>query len=402
LANNLPVLKSTYDLYLADREWKAAQGFLPAPISMQEIKKRRIVIASVLKPVDDTRMSQKIGRSLTARSNVHVIGFPAPYASTIGGITFHTIHAYPFKRLSMKRLTAPFSFLSKALKLRGNDLIVCTHELLLAAVILKLITGCRIFYDVQENYFRNILYTDAFPWILRFPLALYVRFKEWILSPFVNHFLLAEESYQHEFSFPGKKFTVLENKFEGNVTTNQQKKSKKDGKTHLLFSGTLSELTGVYTAIDVATKLNALNPSVSLTIIGYASRSEEHRRIKRTIHDKTFIRLIGGDAMVSHADIVREIQTSDFGIIAYPPNKANSRLMPTKLYEYLANQLPILLSDNPTWVKKCSPYPAAVPFSPSHFNPGSLLVAIRTTEFYQTVPQNVTWSSEEPHLLQLF
>jgi glycosyltransferase involved in cell wall biosynthesis len=369
---------------------------------MQEIKKRRIVIASVLKPVDDTRMSAKIGCSLTSRGDVHVIGFPSDPTTKFDGVTLHPIHDHKFKRLSIKRLTAPFSFFKQAYKLRGDDVIICTHELLSAAMLLKLLTGCRIFYDVRENYFRNILFTNAFPAPIRPFLAAYVRLKEYILSPWIDHFFLAEKSYQHEFSFQGSRATVLENKSREKTVLTTERKNRKDARTKLLFSGTLSSSTGVDIAVDLATKLHSLDPSIALTIIGYTSKGDEYVRIQRLIAEKPFIRLVGGNSLVSHDHIVKEIQSSDFGIIAYPPNPSTRDAIPTKLYEYLASQLPILLVDNPVWTKKCAMYPAAVPFSPFSFDPATVLAAMRTTTFYQTIPQDVTWDSEEQRLLRLF
>ena len=44
---------------------------------MQEIKKRRIVLASVLKPANEPRMFDKIGISLANEFEVYCIGAPA-------------------------------------------------------------------------------------------------------------------------------------------------------------------------------------------------------------------------------------------------------------------------------------------------------------------------------------
>ena len=41
---------------------------------MQEVKKRRIVLASVLKPVNDSRMFEKMGQSLAPYYEVHIMG----------------------------------------------------------------------------------------------------------------------------------------------------------------------------------------------------------------------------------------------------------------------------------------------------------------------------------------
>lgn len=43
------------------------------------MKKRRIVLASILKPVDDTRMTEKLGATLAQveGNEVYVIGYPS-------------------------------------------------------------------------------------------------------------------------------------------------------------------------------------------------------------------------------------------------------------------------------------------------------------------------------------
>ena len=119
-------------------------------------------------------------------------------------------------------------------------------------------TGCRVIYDIRENYFRNILYTDAFPSFLRIFIASYVRVKEWITFPFINFYFLAEAGYAGEISFMGNKKVVIENKVKRIPLPPSTKKSAKDGSIHLLFSGTLATTTGVFVAIELATKLHAL------------------------------------------------------------------------------------------------------------------------------------------------
>ena len=61
---------------------------------MQEIKKRRIVLASVLKPVNDPRMFEKMGQSLSAQYEVHIIGDSDVMASGNPSIIFHPLSYY--------------------------------------------------------------------------------------------------------------------------------------------------------------------------------------------------------------------------------------------------------------------------------------------------------------------
>ena len=60
---------------------------------MQEMKKRRIVLASLLKPVNDTRMFEKIGVSLaqSGQYEVHIIGYPSGTSVSEPNVHFHPL-----------------------------------------------------------------------------------------------------------------------------------------------------------------------------------------------------------------------------------------------------------------------------------------------------------------------
>jgi hypothetical protein len=361
---------------------------------MSEVQKTKIALASVLKPVNDTRMTEKIGHSLAKTQNfeVHVIGYPA-VAPHIAGLHVHSLP--PFKRISFTRWITPWKVLLKTLAIRPAILIIATHELLVIAMVAKAVTGCRVVYDVQENYFRNIRNTSAFPRVLRGLVAGYVRLKEKLTAPFVDHFLLAEQSYAEEIAFPSKRFTVIENKVVKPAASPPLVRKEYD----LLFSGTLAESTGVFTAIALAKKLHQLNRKVSLTIIGYCSQTGVLETIRRSIADCPYISLIGGDRLVPHDDIIRHIMSSGAGIIAYPPNPATDKAVPTKLYEYLGFELPVLLINNPYWVSICAPFQAALVFDPDHIHPDAILRGLELSNFYSRRAENVFWESEEPKLI---
>jgi glycosyltransferase involved in cell wall biosynthesis len=368
---------------------------------MQEIKKRRIVLASVLKPATEPRMFDKIGVSLSKKFDVYCIG---ALISAKDGAKSHTnpsvLELPNVNRLSMSRIFAPFNVLAKVIKLRPSLIIICTHELIFISILAKAITGCKVIYDVQENYYRNIRYGNSFPIYLRYLIAGYVRLKERMSTLFTNHYFLAEKGYEHEMNFFGKKRTVLENKVIGPLAITAPKKSKNENRVNLLFTGTLAETTGVFIAIDLAKKLHESDHHVHLEIIGYSSKSETLTLIRSKIQDHPFIELKGGNSVVPHKDILSAIHAADVGIISYPQNPSTINSVPTKLFEYLGYRLPILIIDHPLWVKICEPYNAAIPFNPETFSATEVLTAIKRGTFYTTLPQDVYWSSEEKKLLQ--
>jgi glycosyltransferase involved in cell wall biosynthesis len=365
---------------------------------MQEIKKRRIVIASVLKPVDDTRMFEKMGQTLALHHEVHIIGFQGNLNHPNPGIQQHSIGK--FNRLSLERVIKPWQVLKIILRLSPDILIICTHELLVIALVAKVFTGCRLWYDVQENYFRNIRYTNAFPRIVRPFLAMFVRLKEILLSGFIERFILAESAYADEMPFVLKRNTVLENKYQPQKVSLPRIREKGENK-RLLFSGTLSESTGLFIAIELASALYELDSEVSLTIAGYCPRRVDYEKLSQIAESKRFMRIIGGDSLIPHETILAEISKCGFGIISYPPNPSTQTAIPTKLYEYMANKLPIILIDNPVWVTFAAKYSAAIPFDHKQIRAISILEKMNSSIFYPIDPQNVYWETEAAKLLLL-
>lgn len=364
---------------------------------MQEIKKRRIVLASVLKPVNDPRMFEKMGQSLSRHYEVHIIGTNSNINST-DSIIFHPLASY--SRLTINRMLAPLRVLKKILHLKPALLIICTHELLWMVLIAKIFLPCVVIYDIRENYFRNILYTNSFPPILRVFIALYVRIKEWMTVPLINIFFLAEAGYAQELSFVKNKEVLIENKVKKTLLPDSKKWSTDDHNIHLIFSGTLAPTTGVFIAIDLATKLHALDPKIRLHIIGFSPMRTVYHEIQDETKDKNFILFTESREPVPHLEILSAIQKADFGIIAYPPNLSTENTIPTKLFEYLGYGLPILLIDHAPWVERCRPFSAAIPFHHNNLDAPGTLQAMEHHKFYSEAPNDVFWESEEVQLLQ--
>ncbi len=362
------------------------------------MKKQRIVLASVLKPVNDTRMFEKIGKSLSNNPDyeIFILGYPSKHPPNEPRITF--IPHPNFVRLSLERVLTPLRILKKIHQVKPEALVVNSHELLIVAVLYRIFFGARIIYDVQENYWRNILWTNAFTPVLKHLVAVWVRGKEIVLSRFFHLFILAEKGFEKEMNFFRNKSIVLENK---SILPKGFMKRKSIGGIKLLFSGTISESTGVFEAIKLANALHKHDQTVILHIIGYCSLSSTLEFVKKAIADKPFISLTGGDKLVPHNEILEQISNSDFGIIYYPSSPHTENKIPTKLYEYLSAQLPILIQNYTPWVALCQPYSAAIPIDfTSPLQVSTLLQEMKQTHFYMAVPTDVLWSSEEEKLHQ--
>jgi glycosyltransferase involved in cell wall biosynthesis len=363
------------------------------------LKRKKILLASVLKPIDDTRMFEKLGRSLNKAGNyeVFIVGYPSKKTPQETD-SLHYFQHKRFARISFQRLIVPFRVLKICYQVKPEVLIVNSPELLIVSILNRILFGTKIIYDIQENYWRNILQTNAFPRPIRPFLAAWVRLKEKATYPLFHWYLLAEKGYEKELSSIGKKYTVIENKVR---ISRGYIRHPKPEKIRLLFSGTWAESTGVFEAIELTKSLHQLEPKVELLIIGYCALPSTLNKIKEAIQMHSFITLVGGDFLVPHEQIMEAISTADFGLIAYRISPQLENRIPTKLYEYLGCQLPILLQSHRLWVEMCLPCQAAVPVDYSNPAIEQVLDQMRNLVFYSSPPQDVTWASEETKLLNV-
>ncbi len=364
----------------------------------------KIVFASILKPVTDTRMYAKMAKTLVLDSaaEVHIVGHAINEAtSQDNNIIFHPIFNFP--RLSFARVFAWVSFLKLIYALKPQTIVVCTHELLLPAIAYKLFHKVQLIYDVRENYYLNILYTHSFPLLLQFPLALWVRFKELICSPFVNHFILAEACYQEECaSFLSKHdFTLLPNQFVGPARINTAVQLNTG--FHMVYSGTIAKSYGIWETINLAIALHQIDPTVRLTIIGYSASPDLLTDLESMIQNKPFITLMGGKKLVSHNLIMQTLLSADVAILSYQDNKSTRNRIPTKLYECLALGIPMILpSYANTWIALTKPYQAALYMDFSEYDAAEVYQSLLHQTFYTFNPPPESYQWQAQKLIPIF
>jgi glycosyltransferase involved in cell wall biosynthesis len=209
-------------------------------------------------------------------------------------------------------------------------------------------------------------------------------------------FLLAEQCYQEELHFARGKSIVIANKCA--LAPSFERKSA-NVSIGLIFTGTMAESTGIFEAINLAKKLRQLEPRIQLTIVGQCPQQNTLRKIISEISESPYIHLIGGNDFVPHEKIADAIFSAHFGIISYPPSPHTKDKIPSKLYEYLACQLPVLLQENKLWGHLCASSNAAISVDFQKPDAVAILIEMHRRVFYSKTPENVTWQSEEPLLL---
>ncbi len=401
----------------------AAELAVPSPIpSSPAAAPPTILLTSVLKPLDDTRMYGKFARTLAEQlrppGRVWVAGRqtqpatrptpPAPANVAFAGLLAGS-------RLSFGRLSAQVRYWRLLRRVRPALVVVHAPELLpLTLLWQRLGRGRQFIYDIQENYGLNIRSQGVYPAWLRGLLAGLLRWVEAQAARRAAALVLAEASYAAELPYlaalPASRVLVLENKYQpqpGEVLPRAARPLPPlTEPLRLLFSGTISVLTGVREAILLARQLRVAWPGgAQLTIIGFCQQPAllaELQQLAAT--EANWLTLIGGAELVPHSQLVAEIGRSHLGLLAYPPHPSTERCRPTKLFEYLAHGLPLVVPPNPLWAELVQAYEGGVVVDFSQPTAAAQVVeALRTTVFYPAgVPTDeVLWSGEGKKLRYL-
>ncbi len=358
------------------------------------MKRPVIVLVSVLKPIDDTRMYEKIGLSLgqSNKYDVNIIGFRANKPEYAPNINFFPLPF--FKRLSFRRFFCQWTILRQLIRLRPSLTILSAAELLPLAFWCKLL-GSKVIYDVRENYALNLRSQKNYSSLVRTILSAGIRLTERIFGLFADHFLLAETVYAKQMYFPGP-VSVLENKYTGTAPAGHSPATYQT----ILFSGTLGRHTGVLQAIRWTGKLHERDPSVRLHICGYAPDQEFRDELVTLASESPWVKLTGADKLVPHAEIIEAIHNADAGIIWYNDHPSTRGKVPTKLYEYLSLELPIIMEPRDEWLALTTSYNAAIPADLKKDPETDFMERWKSSVFYTEKPgQEVHWAGEEEKLM---
>ncbi|MFT6865648.1 MAG: glycosyltransferase involved in cell wall biosynthesis [Cyclobacteriaceae bacterium] len=360
---------------------------------------KKIFIASVLKPVDDVRHFDKLACSL-AKANkyqIFILGKGSIKKTENDLISFWNT-GY-FKRKSFHRLIVQITFLRKISALKPDLIIITSLELLPLASLFKKWFRYKLVYDVQENYLSNIRYQNEYPTLEKLILIPIINLTQRIFHRRVDHFLLAEKSYSTEVANLGNRYTILENKT--GLSKIKLKVKKWDGNEPLIliFSGTISEYSGIKIAIEIFEKIQKHVPSSRLKVIGCYHDLNLQKFLKSKAEENPSIELYTDSTPIEHDLILQAITTSHLGMISYKPNETNKKRVPTKLFEYASYGLPYLIDQHPYWLSRSQEMGGAIPIDIGSFDVEKAIKQYR--QLLEWDRKKSLWLDEEVTLINL-
>ncbi|MGD1889706.1 MAG: hypothetical protein ACFB15_03760 [Cyclobacteriaceae bacterium] len=363
------------------------------------MKKVIVVIASVLKPVNDTRMYEKMAQSLISigKFSVNIIGFSSITHSDFRDIKFHPI--FQFKRREYRRIVANVHFFFRLLNLRPAVAIITTPELSPAILLFGyFFPATKIVYDIRENYQRNLFSNHQGKSRLRRLLIILVTRWENLLIRCSDQIIVAEQGYLLEkpqlASVPK---VVIENKV---VPPSQSfRKSKLGSPIKLLYTGTVSTPYGIWDALRFSKQLHdALAGKLRFEVVGHVTQSDTYQRLIGMLSEYPWIQATISENPIPHSTLLKKIEEADFGIVCHQLLPSIWNCFPTRIWEYMAYRLPFFLQNHHPWVSYCQPWQCCIPvdFSMETWPMENLISRVFKEDFYQnSIPSDIYWEKEK-------
>lgn len=345
-------------------------------------------------------MYSKLGRTLaqTNKYDVNIIGFASKNLPEDAKVSFWPL--FNFNRISVKRLLAPLRYLQKLIQLKPEVVIVTSPDLLLVSAAYKILFGSQLIYDVQENYTQNILWSHGTSGWLPLIRAKTISFTEKVTSRMIVHFILAEKCYINECSFISEAITVLENKvYRPQVPLELSDKKRP---LRLLYSGTVAESYGIFDSLSLAARLYKVSPDLQYIICGHCPSEAVYRRLLNEAEQHPWLQLKISLSPVPYSQIEEELRRASYVLVAYQLNPSNEHCFPTRIWEALAWQVPMLLRKEHPWRSLVQEYKAGLAVDFLSPTSEDLQAILQKDDYYPfPLPESIYWESEQAKLLKL-
>lgn len=293
-------------------------------------------LTSVHPPLDN-RILHKECKSLSRRGYQVVLIAPHHSAAKLDGVRLHALRM-PRNRFSRIISTLP-AMLTAALKERAVIYHFHDPELISVGLILKLFAK-RVVYDVHEDVPKQIVRKHWIKPSFRLPLAYMAAAAEKLAAAVLDGIVIANPDVIER--FPGRK-TVLVQNFpileELNGSTPYLSRP-----FTMAYVGGLTVPRGLKHMIAAADRLRHWH-GVRLLLGGtFAPPELEHEAIELPGWD-----IVDWRGWQSRVEVARLLDQARVGLAVLHPIPNHFSIMPTKLFEYMAAGIPVVVSDLPAW-----------------------------------------------------
>lgn len=301
---------------------------------------KKVCILTTVHHVFDSRIYYK--QALTLMEAGYDVSLVAQHDSdeTVRGIKIKAL-GYSKKRLQ-RMLWFPIKAMIMAIKQKADIYHFHDPELLPIGILLKLITGKKIVYDVHEDYYLDIKGKLWIPSPLRNLIANMLFFFERFALLFIDSVVVVTDMI--ETRYEGRKTVQIRNYPIVDLNKQLHKETANRDVTKLVYVGGISRDRGIVELVKALELIDA-RYSVELELLGRYVPSALEEELKR-MKGYSKVKYIG---WLDHKDVWEYLLASDIGMLCLHPTDTFFVSLPIKMFEYMLAGLPIIASNFPLW-----------------------------------------------------
>ncbi len=237
---------------------------------------------------------------------------------------------------------SPLLILVKALKINAKIYHFHDPELMFIGFILKLF-GKKVVFDIHENVALSIRDKTWIPGIFRKPVEKTYRFFEKFFIVFFDVLILAENSYTKY--YPAKKSKVILNypllfkpiKIDDNKEFNMP--------LRFVYSGVIHETRGIYQIMDIFLLLYKKGYDIYLDLVGRVGSKQLEDYINNFINKNNINDRVVSYGFIPVTEVYKIVEKAHIGMAILKPIDNYKESLPTKIFEYMLNGLPVITSN---------------------------------------------------------
>lgn len=309
------------------------------------------ILSSAHSPYDD-RIYYKETLSLSKKySNIFVIA-PCRAEDIADAQGENGLRTLPLNASGSKlrRLLNVAAAIRVVLKIKPDICHFHDYEFVFGLPFLRMLSKCRIIYDVHEAYPEMVEQSRKIPNSIRPFVAKFVDLTERALSRMTDYVITADDNIAERFKHNKHVVTVFNYPRLSIFVPDQARVSylKKlyKGRTPIIYEGGISEDRGLFRMLDAISILKNQRPDIILLLVGemYGDLVNQARDIikEKDLHNN--VDIVG---LVPHEDVVNYIHVSRVGLVPLLPTKKFLKNIPIKQFEYMACGIPVLGADLP-------------------------------------------------------
>ena len=302
---------------------------------MKSKKLNKICHCSILHRLDDSRIFYKECISLAkAGYNVTYIAKPA-VSDQFNENSYHGVNLQRFS--SNNRIHNHFCLFVTIIKERMTVVHFHDPELIIMGLFLKIL-GKKVIYDVHENVRQDILFKMWLRPEFRYLLSKASIFLDLIASFSFNGVVSATpviaENFRNKNNYVIRNYPYLKNE--------EILVESKRNKSIFIYVGALSENRGIKELIAAAEHLKGI---AELWLLGkWHNESFKLECEKMAGFENT--RYLG---IVNHEKVTKILSEASIGLCTLHPIDTFKDSYPIKVFEYMQNGLPVLMSNFEMW-----------------------------------------------------